>query len=302
MTPSSLLRRASLARGRDLAGFTLVELLVVIAIIGVLIALLLPAVQAARESARRTACANNLKQIGLALHHYHDVRRSLPSAILVPKGSFPPSWSWSSFLLPHLEQGAMYDQLEVGVAKFGRGEDFPEPYEGTQTPLEVFMCPSDPGGVLNHRKGMHAKSNYRAVVGEITLPMIYYENITTQNGLMYGNSRIGLEQIIDGSSNTAAIGECYSEPGNRGRRAAIWAGMRGMDSKNVIHISDTLWWLNGEPDWKINGEGSQAFSSRHVAGSQFVFGDGAVHLIAANTDGETLARLASRQDGKPVNP
>ena len=104
------------------SGFTLVELLVVGAIIGILIALLLPAVQAAREAARRTQCGNNLRQIGIALHNYHGFHAGFPSGYVAPESYWwRPSWSWTSFVLPYLEQNAIYRRLRVHDRKFGDG-------------------------------------------------------------------------------------------------------------------------------------------------------------------------------------
>ena len=128
-------------------GFTLVELLVVIAIIGILIALLLPAVQAAREAARRMNCTNNLKQIGLALHMHHDTNNCLPagwtaysamgSKTAVPKGV--PGWSWATMSLPFMEQGVVYDEtLDINLA-INAGDN----PAGAKTIINTFRCPSD---------------------------------------------------------------------------------------------------------------------------------------------------------------
>src|SRR5437868_4869579 len=148
-------------------GFTLIELLVVIAIIAVLIGLLLPAVQKIRETASRTRCANNLKQLGLGLHNYN-----------YTLGTFPPGyrakgigvgWGWGAYLLPFLEQQATYDALGVASKPFGDGGTLAAPTPLTQTTLNVFVCPSDTGPDLNTLKRNHAKSNYRGICGP-TLP------------------------------------------------------------------------------------------------------------------------------------
>jgi len=132
---------------RPRAGFTLIELLVVIAIIGLLTGMLLPAVQAAREAARRTQCTNNLKQIGLALQNHHDSKLFFPpgyvdgntNPVSTPDNDLGPSWGWASFLLPYLEQTAVYNQINFNVG-VGSGVNV----QVSQTPLTIFECPSDP--------------------------------------------------------------------------------------------------------------------------------------------------------------
>lgn len=281
-------------------GFTLVELLVVITIIGILIALLLPAVQAAREAARRVQCRSRLHQVGIALHSYHQAMRAFPPAhASAPSAWLKPSWSWATFLLPQLEQQPLYDALEVNTKPFGNGASFAQPTPETQTALSTFVCPSDVGPALNHRKGMHAKSNYRGVMGSTTLLTANYQKLTHQNGVVFMNSCVTVGDIRDGSSNTLVIGECSLERTSDGRKAALWAGMRGVHN-NALHISDVMWWLNSEPRWRINGDSGQAFSSNHPGGAQFVFGDGSVHFVKESVDGQILTRLVSRNDGQPV--
>jgi prepilin-type processing-associated H-X9-DG protein len=276
----------------------LVELLVAIAIIGLIVSLLLPAVQAARESARDTQCRNNMRQIGLALHQYHDARNALPPAFLARSDRWRPSWTWTAFLLPHIEQGGLYDDLHVETAKFGGDVVFADtPTPDTQTILGVFLCPSCTGPELSHRKSEHAKSNYRAVMGNRTIPRTSFPILIRQNGALYTNSSVSIAQILDGSSNTIVAGECLLEAGAAGKKGAIWAGMRG-DRDDILYISDTMWWLNSEEAWRINGDGEQAFSSRHPGGAHFLLVDGSVRFIQEAVDGATLEGLASRNDGQ----
>ena len=280
--------------------FSLVELLVVIAVIAILVSLLLPAVQAARGSARAAQCKSNLRQIGIALHSYHDVHDGFPPAFLAHATVWRPSWTWSTFLLPHLEQGGLFDDLQVTSAEFGGGAvlaDTPTP--ATQTALSIYACPADSGPDWNHRKSGHATSSYHGVLGNESQLVSSYPALIDQNGVFYVNSRVCVEGITDGSSHTLAVGECRLDPGGTGKRGAIWAGMRGFTS-NTLWLSDTVWWANAEPDWLINGPGEQAFSSHHPGGAHFVFADGSVRLVAETIAGQTLARLAARNDGEPA--
>jgi len=280
--------------------FSLVELLVVIAIIAILISLVLPAVQAARESSRAVQCKSNLRQIGLALHNYHGVHGGFPSAFLGEADLWRPSWTWTVFLLPYVEQSGLFDELSVATAEFGTGAMWAgAPDAATEAVLAVYVCPADTGPDRNHRKSGYAKSSYHGVLGNETQLVCSQPILIRQNGVLYVNSRVSLAAITDGSSHTLAVGECRLDSGPTGRRGAIWAGMRGATG-STLWLSDTVWWANAEPDWRINGPGEQAFSSRHPGGVHFVLGDGAVRLVADTIDGSTLACLAARNDGEPI--
>ena len=225
------------------AGFTLVELLVVIAIIGILIALLLPAVQAAREAARRAQCSNNLKQLGLALHNYHDTNKTFPFAWMVDVAghsvaNFPNGINaqvWGTRILPYIEQQALYDLYDSRYPAFNEFAAYPEVQknlEVIQTPLAAFVCPSTPGGVDRiYQASLEpdypltwtaAPSDYSAITGVLgTFSTLAYTGWTGSGGregvLQYngvdlgggapelGSSRIA--NITDGTSNTAMIGE-----------------------------------------------------------------------------------------------
>lgn len=277
--------------------FTIVELLVVLAVVAILVALLLPAVQAAREAARRTRCGGQLRQLGLALHSYHGTTNGLPSAYVAgPEAFYRPAWSWSSFLLPHLEQGALYERLDVPSGRWTNSPGLAPPDDNTRLVLATFICPSDTGPLWNHRKGGHAKSNYRSIMGNRTSLHVSYDILAKrQNGVFYLNSHTNLSNIPDGSSNTLALGECALDVTKDGRRAAVWAGMRGTEEA-IVYISDAMWWLNDDPAYRLNGTASQAFSSRHTGGVGLLFADGSVRFFHSSTDGRALGYLASGDD------
>ncbi len=222
-------------------GFTLVELLVVIAIIGILIALLLPAVQAAREAARRSQCSNNLKQIGLALHNYHDSYKTFPFSWMVylPSGGLGMDTNaqvWGTRILPYLEQSALYDQYDSRYPSFNEFAAIPAVAQNLtviQTPISAFVCPSTPGSAdsriydadLNPAYPVTwrcAPSDYSAITGVLgafaTAAYTGWTGSGSRSGVLQfnghdpntgsvelGKSRIG--DIKDGTANTAVIGE-----------------------------------------------------------------------------------------------
>ena len=308
----SSIDRTAYRQGKPRA-FTLVELLVVIAIIGVLIALLLPAVQQAREAARRIQCQNHLKQIGLAFHNYHDTFGKFPSGILHNK-----SWSWGTQLLPFIEQDALHDQLGVASDQWGV-------FDGTnvdqirlgRTIIDGYLCPSDSGPDFNDRRNGTfdqdvARSNYVGIDGS---------RIAGTNGgdgmLFYGSS-LGLRDVIDGSSNTLIVGE---REYLNGHIASVWIGTtsagtpRGWSNRHYT-LASAGFRASGQ-DGKVNGAHGNATSSQHPGGAQFLFCDGSVHFLSETTSVSTgdnasrthnnyrwkgvLDRLAARADGEPVD-
>ncbi len=271
--------------------FTLVELLVVIAIIGILIGLLLPAVQMVRESARRTECGNKIRQMGLALLNFESVFETFPSSFRAE--GYNPGWSWGTSILPYVEQNNLYQSGNTRNLLFGGGDNpAATTTEFSQTELDLFRCPSDMGPALNPIRLNHAMSNYRAVAGPAR-PSCYTCNVDL-GGVMYQNSGTKLRDITDGSSNTCVIGECkYDEA--TGKKAAIWAGMSGLRN-SAIWISDVMWWIDADSA-VINGPAPQAFSSNHPGGAMFAFADGSTHFFREGGDFEILRFLAGRSDG-----
>jgi len=278
-------------RRRPPQGFTLVELLVVIAIIAVLIGLLLPAVQKVREAASRISCANNLKQLSLALHGYASANDAFPPGYKAL--GYAAGWGWGAYILPHLEQKTIYDGLGVPTQLIGQGLNPAPPTPLSQTRLSVFICPNDTGPDLNVLKRNHAKSNYRGICGP-SIPAFFIAD-TDYGGVLFQNSRIRIMDIADGTSNTLALGECILDEAT-GKVAALWVGMESSTTGSV-YVSDVFWSVD-DKDFRINGPGAQAFGSRHTGGAYFGFCDGSVRFLRDTTDVRQIQILAGRDDGQ----
>jgi prepilin-type N-terminal cleavage/methylation domain-containing protein/prepilin-type processing-associated H-X9-DG protein len=264
-------------------GFTLVELLVVIAIIGVLVALLLPAVQAAREAARRSQCQNHLKQIALGLQNYHDVFSAFPPgeiSFTSPPASAQNNWVWSALILPFVEQGPLHAQLNPG-----NGPVPPATGTNPKTPLvlskiPVYWCPSDVSKLINPRLGNYAKTNYPGSKSIMPVP--------SANPLT--NS---FRNITDGTSNTMILGERANPPNGSPfiTIGAVWAPRIG--TNNSWAFEPGFMNTSLRPD-AINASGGccvsandpndirSSASSLHPNGAQFAFCDGSVKFINKN--------------------
>ncbi|WP_339743679.1 DUF1559 domain-containing protein [uncultured Rubinisphaera sp.] len=313
--------------------FTLIELLVVIAIIAILVALLLPAVQQAREAARRSQCKNNLKQMGLALHNYHDIHNTLPPAVMRPSYSVSagffgkPGWGWGTMLLPFIEQSALYDSMNINVNVM---EDTPAMLQYTQTAIPIYLCPSSPAPLINtkHKKNAWsaedcpATSNYKGVFGSrnegerttsglapscpTNCCWLYGHCMRGETGLFGANSVVRFRDITDGLSNTFAIGECtYGDIGDGVDRAAsVWAGMSNQSTANTTTndrpVRVLMHSLANTTARRINGTFRNAFSSHHDGGAQFLLADGSVRFISEVVDGGTSELLADRADGNVI--
>ncbi|EAQ79018.1 DUF1559 domain-containing protein [Blastopirellula marina] len=315
------------ASGPNRRAFTLVELLVVIAIIGVLIALLLPAVQQAREAARRMSCSNNLKQIGLAIHNYHDVHRALPPGHVVQENdpdwggatsdSNVECWGWGAFLLPFIEQSALYDQSGIGQGQLL--EDVISPV--AMTPLDAYRCPSDTGPTIGdgRKYSEWALSNYKASYGHCAGALsISAANPDKQTGVFQplggpASGSVGsirMRDVTDGTSNTIAVGEAAWKRGDLFYEAGAWAGAtkgKGGNAAEDLYSGGRASINHANP---VSNELCESYSSLHPGGAQFVFMDGSVRLIAetidfvtngsSNTSGVDSAyeRLLARNDGQ----
>lgn len=268
-------------------GFTLIELLVVIAIISILISLLLPAVQKVREAANRSQCANNLKQIGLACHTYHDAIRALPPGYTATAAapSTSPGWGWAAYLLPYLEQDNLYKQINLNNPV--------ETQSAIQTMVKIYLCPSDTPPttpfVLTDATATTicsaAPSSYAATVGDDASET----DALTGNGPFYRNSRVRITDITDGTSNTTLIGDrawadsmgiWAGAPNNTICRAGPtnpWSGATG-PSQDFVLVHNN--WINIKTD---SDGGLDDFSSKHPGGVNLLFADGSVRFIQSIT-------------------
>lgn len=302
--------------------FTLVELLVVIAIIGILIALLLPAVQAAREAARRSQCSNNLKQIGLAMHNYHDTFKSFPSGYIAGYGAnaWDPgnrsSWGWGAFILPFIEQSALHDRLSPGAFRLSDALTAGNPNDRLaelQTPIAAFRCPSDQGKDTNVG-GLMLRDNTDASPGIPTATSNYVGNNTSRkwhgggrlqgyevgqtgqwtglsaafepNGIFWRESEVRMRDIVDGTSSTICVGErAWELGGANGTTVFCKAGtVFGTYSQNEQLTIRTNLAAGSVAVNAPDGSCEYGFSSPHPGGMQAVFCDGSVNFISETID------------------
>lgn len=312
-------------------GFTLIELLVVIAIIAVLIALLLPAVQQAREAARRSQCKNNLKQIGLALHNYHDVYGTFPpgSVTQTADPEYGPlssstvdrnieSWGWGAFLLPYIDQAPLYQAAGIGVGSLL--QDMADPY--AMTPLSAYRCPSDVGPQLRRPSEFAdwATSNYKASMGHRRGPALAdaqagdaaIDAIAT--GVFWRDRVRRMRDITDGTSNTVLIGEVkWEQVDSKNSTAGVWAGAkRGFGGNNAKDLFGNGRGAINHTSTVFN-QISESFASNHTGGAHFVLGDGSVRFVSENIDyrtggssdnltdvDSTYEQILARADGQVV--
>ena len=261
--------------------------------------------QKVREAAARAKCSNNLKQQMLAVHNFAGVTGHFPAAFTnaarTNQAHYFPGWGWGAAILPYLEQDALYTQMEVARVPLGpQTNSPPRPSELMRTPLTLFRCPSNDAPELNPYRmepgdGSYALSNYRAVCGTGGAGGAFRAN-EDRGGAMFQNSKVTFLGIIDGTSNTVALGECaFDDRSGVNKYAAIWPGTVGLYN-NFVRISDVMWHLD-EDTAKINGPAVQAFGSRHTGGAFFGFCDGGVRYLREGGDPAQVMWLGSRNDG-----
>ncbi|TWT34894.1 DUF1559 domain-containing protein [Blastopirellula retiformator] len=304
-------------RNRDRTAFTLVELLVVIAIIGVLIALLLPAVQQAREAARRSQCTNNLKQLGLAMHMYHDAYRSFPIGAYAAWGH---SWSWP--ILPFMEQTAVYEILPNAPSDSGSygGSDATSValVKLMRTPISTFFCPSQPDGQtepteVNGLTGRSISSYLANAGGDATQDGLGAGGMDQSNGLFHAvrmntSSPTGrvfkFRDAKDGLSSTVLLGEAVYDidPDKCYLCDHFLYFHPNFDSSNGSDFSEALG-STYDPVNPKTTDGNileRSYGSFHPGGANIGFADGSVHFIPETIDGATWRAMGSRKGGEVV--
>jgi len=263
-------QRISFAPPVRRSAFTLVELLVVIAIIGILTALLLPAVQQVREAARRITCANNLRQVGLALHNYHSTNMVFPKGVT----DFRPfqgdankrNLAWSVFLLPYVDQETLFRELDISLPF-----DHPDNAEAAATSISTFICPSS----LNRPGAIRGTSDYGGIFGErINSPN------NPPKGIMVFDEAYSLTDVTDGSSNTLIVAE-----------DSEFSDGQWINGGNVF---DQAFAINAAPAFEND------IRSNHPGGANGVFADGHVSFLSDSMDLFNLGAICTRASGERV--
>jgi prepilin-type N-terminal cleavage/methylation domain-containing protein/prepilin-type processing-associated H-X9-DG protein len=298
-------------------GFTLVELLVVIAIIGVLVALLLPAVQSAREAARRSQCLNNFRQVGIALNNHMSAKKVFPFGsnmwtVGVPC-SVPPSkpntsyigFSWGVYTLPYMEQTQIYQMFDLREA-VGAGYATGENFVASGKQVQPFLCPSDPQGFelvgccSDRSNGPSesedmAKTNMAGVADSRNWQCDWAGwgpsgwTTPTGNGVLYGYSKVGAKDVSDGMSNTLLVGEVIGY--ERGSNSAYWwSAWNVMDTANGINLPLRV------PPRGLFETTETGFASYHVGGANMVFCDGSATMLSESIDQAVLTAMTTRAD------
>jgi prepilin-type N-terminal cleavage/methylation domain-containing protein/prepilin-type processing-associated H-X9-DG protein len=326
---------------RTRSAFTLIELLVVIAIIAVLISLLLPAVQSAREAARRAQCVNNLKQIGLAMHNYHDVNNALPLGRTLQVGTYRP-FSQQARILQFMEQSNIFNTLNFSLSSYD-----PANATGAAASVSSFLCPTDtptqiPSGQILPGFGFGAV-NYRANEGT-SVAMWYGADDTSNvnngkvlepNGLFYSSQLIKLSSVSDGTSNTAAFSEhvigdfsnsistelsdtyrpgTYPANSDEAYSLCLATNINDLSLQGYSNVgapwtygyhSTTNYWHSGPPNSRScmypPSRIATTANSRHPGGVNVTLADGSVRFIKSTVNIQTWRALGTRNGGEIIS-
>jgi len=286
--------------------FTLVELLVVIAIIATLVGLLLPAVQSAREAARRTQCTNNLKQTGVALQNYHETRRQLPEGWLADStsgdgdGDEGVGWGWASRILPFVEEDTTYKSIDIKTPIASASSTL------LGKVIPGFLCPSDAaglptfnigaeGGACDHKAPEANPSSPAVIVARTNYVGMFGTNDAEEesykgNGIFFANSRMPFRHVTDGLSKTIMVGERDSSIGG-----SLWIGMFEGKCEAIVRVVAV-------GDHPPNGDPAarhfEDLMSRHAGGASVVFADGHCDFIAESIDAAVYRALCTRRGGE----
>lgn len=316
-SPDSKTKRSLVMSHNFRRAFTLIELLVVIAIIGILVSLLLPAVQQVREAARRTQCSNNIRQLGLALHSFESAHRHLPSGWQVDEEVMPfsdeagaPGWGWATRIMPYMEQNNAYNQFD-----FSEHVDEMDFDSLRVHVIPTFLCPSDPSPEVmqwewiaeefehdhdhgfafvhddddhDHEDLMVSRCNYSGVFGILEIE----GNEELGEGVFYQNSKTRFQEIRDGLSNTLMCGERL---GTRG--TVTWIGADP-------HIEEGAARIVGTTDHILNDSENghfEDFASAHPQGANFLVADGSTHFVTEYIDLNLYQALSTRAGGEVAN-
>jgi prepilin-type N-terminal cleavage/methylation domain-containing protein len=333
---------ATITRIRRRSGFTLVELLVVIAIIGILVALLLPAIQAAREAARRSICLNNIRQVGVACLNFESAKRHFPPATdrLNPNAD-PPTrrdYSWIAFILPYMEQQAIFDSLDDTAVWFVDVNEIP-----ATTPLYTFRCPSrtnlepvnlmgpgnDPNVGFDDRPDSDLRTHFLAVMGantELDRDLPYFcDDPSSQYSMeteVTGSSRRTEEKCVTGNhgpiSNNGIIYRFSKTKMGEVEDGNSNTFLVGESAFGIVEEQGTRAWIvGGNGPWMYNAKNlayainsgdrpgptrnNMGFGSQHPGGCHFALTDGSANFFSENIELKMLFRLAARNDGNIID-
>jgi prepilin-type N-terminal cleavage/methylation domain-containing protein len=290
----TIAKSCSSARNR---AFTLVELLVVIAIIGILVSLLLPAVQAAREAARRTECVNNITQLGLALHNYEFQFETLPPGVTDTKGPIhnePQGLhvSWIVKVLPYFEEMNLFRHFDQSAGAYA-----PVNAEVRACEISVLQCPSEAGEFVNEPKTISGTS-YAGCYHDVEAPID-----TDNHGLLFLNSQIRYADIYDGSSKTILLGEKLLSKDSLGWVSGTRATLRNTSAFEERHPAFATPQPGAADDAAENKSGSLfvgGFGSFHPGCANFSFADGSTRVISDTIDRAVFKLLGNRADGEII--